>query len=63
MQKLIKLNSFTALAELLKPEQKKPDQWETFLSQRGHTKETFVNLPDHVKVSMQFSFALHSQNN
>lgn len=63
MQKEIRLNSFSALADIQKPEKKTPAAWETFLSERGQTKETFVNLPEHVKMSMQFSFAKRSSNN
>ena len=51
---------FTSLKELGKffnAEKTAPEKWQSFLTEKGHTQETFNYRPETLKNDLKFSFA------
>ena len=53
----LKFKSLRALTVISNPEIKMPEQWAAFLAKKGHSKETFSYLPEHLKLDLRVSFA------
>lgn len=53
--KAVKFSSLKEFTSFVNPKQSN-ENWQSFLIEKGHTPETFSYLPDHLKVSLKFSF-------
>lgn len=55
--KPMKLNSFSALKMAAYPDLSNENGWDKFLTEKGHTRQTFSYLPEDIKLSLRLSFA------